>query len=174
MSIPRFTADDDHSAIQPAIEEFGCAVVTGLADPELRASITEELAPHMDAAKVAQEDDPEEFYPGKTRRISALVNYSPTITDNLILHPTTRSVCDHFLLPNSEYGYQLHVSAALEVGPGAREQILHREEDTFTYFPEPRPNIIMASMWAISDFRQDNGATLIVPGSHTWPADRKA
>ncbi len=29
-------------------------------------------------------------------------------------------------------------------------------------------------MWAISDFRADNGATLIVPGSHTWPADRQA
>jgi len=29
-------------------------------------------------------------------------------------------------------------------------------------------------MWAISDFRADNGATLLVPGSHKWPADRKA
>lgn len=71
-------------------------------------------------------------------------------------------------------GYQLHVSAALEVGPGAREQVLHREENSFTFFPLPRPNIIVASMWAISDFRADNGATLLVPGSHKWPADRKA
>ena len=29
-------------------------------------------------------------------------------------------------------------------------------------------------MWAISDFRADNGATLIVPGSHTWHAQRRA
>ena len=27
-------------------------------------------------------------------------------------------------------------------------------------------------MWAISDFREDNGAALVVPGSHTWSADR--
>ena len=29
-------------------------------------------------------------------------------------------------------------------------------------------------MWAISDFRADNGATLLVPGSHKWPEDRVA
>ena len=83
-------------------------------------------------------------------------------------------MCERFLIPNSEFGYQLHVTAALEVGPGAREQILHREEDSFTFFPVPRPNLIVASMWAVSDFRADNGATLVVPGSHTWPEDRVA
>jgi ectoine hydroxylase-related dioxygenase (phytanoyl-CoA dioxygenase family) len=29
-------------------------------------------------------------------------------------------------------------------------------------------------MWAVTDFRVDNGATLVVPGSHTWVADRVA
>jgi ectoine hydroxylase-related dioxygenase (phytanoyl-CoA dioxygenase family) len=51
--------------------------------------------------------------------------------------------------------------------------VLHREEDAFTFFPLPRPNLIVATMWAISDFRADNGATLIVPGSHRWDAERK-
>ena len=83
-------------------------------------------------------------------------------------------MCDELLLPNGEHGYQLHVTAALEIGPGARTQVLHREEDSFTFFPVPRPNLIVASMWAISDFRTDNGATLIVPGSHKWPEDRLA
>ena len=27
-------------------------------------------------------------------------------------------------------------------------------------------------MWAISDFTASNGGTQIVPGSHTWEADR--
>jgi ectoine hydroxylase-related dioxygenase (phytanoyl-CoA dioxygenase family) len=34
--------------------------------------------------------------------------------------------------------------------------------------------MIVASMWAITDFRADNGGTLIVPGSHKWPAEREA
>ncbi len=91
-----------------------------------------------------------------------------------MLHKEATSMCDHFLLPNSEFGYQLHVSAALNIGPGARAQVLHREEDSFNYFAKPRPNIILATMRAISDFRADKGATLVEPGSHTWPDDRIA
>ena len=28
-------------------------------------------------------------------------------------------------------------------------------------------------MWAVTDFSADNGATLLVPGSHKWGADRE-
>ncbi|MBT3734060.1 MAG: mitomycin antibiotic biosynthesis protein, partial [Gammaproteobacteria bacterium] len=111
-------------------------------------------------------------YPARTRRTTALLTRSNTVAEQLVPHPISTGGCDRFLLPNGEVGYQLHVTAALEVGPGAREQVLHREEDSFTFFPVPRPNLIVASMWAISDFRSDNGATLIVPGSHKWPAER--
>ncbi|HIG39479.1 MAG: phytanoyl-CoA dioxygenase family protein [bacterium] len=62
----------------------------------------------------------------------------------------------------------------MEIGPGAREQVLHREEDPFDFFPVPRPNLVISSMWAMSDFKKENGATLLVPGSHKWEADRKA
>ena len=173
MTIPRFKAGDDGGDIAAALGEAGCVVVTDLIDPAARQAITEEMAPHMAASKVIEDDDPTEFYPGRTRRVTALLTRSATVTDRLVNHAVTRQVCDRHLLPNGEYGYQLHVSAALEVGPGAREQVLHREEDSFTFFPEPRPNLIVASMWAISDFRADNGATLLVPGSHRWTAERK-
>jgi ectoine hydroxylase-related dioxygenase (phytanoyl-CoA dioxygenase family) len=173
MSIPQFPVDSSTSEIIQALGEAGCAVVTGMTDAKLRQSIVSELAPHLEHARIIEEDDPEEFYPGRTRRISALVARSPSVTDNLVAHPLSQQICETHLLPNGEHGFQLHVSAALEVGPGARKQILHREEDPFSFFPLPRPNIIVASMWAITDFRADNGATLIVPGSHKWPADRK-
>ena len=173
VSIPRFPADAKTDAIAAALGEAGCVVVTDMMDPALRASIADELAPHMATARVIEDDDPEQFYPGRTRRVSALVARSESVTDRLVTHPLSMGICDTHLAPNGEFGYQLHVSAALEVGPGAREQVLHREEDSFTYFPLPRPNIIVASMWAVSAFRADNGATLLVPGSHRWPADRK-
>jgi len=174
MSIPQFSADTPTTVLTQALEEAGCLVVTDLLADKQRAAIRDELAPHMAAVKNLDHDDPKEFYPGRTRRVSALVARSDTVTDQLIAHANSKQLCDAFLLPNSEYGYQLHVTAALEIGPGARTQVLHREEDSFTFFPVPRPNLIVASMWAISEFRADNGATLIVPGSHKWPADRVA
>ena len=170
--IPSFSAQADPSAIGDALDEAGCVVVTDLMEAAALQSITAELAPFMDQAEVS-EDDPEAFYPGKTRRVTALLARSPTVTDAMLPHAISMNLCDRFLLPNGSDGYQLHVTAGLEVGPGAREQILHREEDPFSFFPLPRPNLIVASMWAVSDFRADNGATLLVPGSHRWDADRK-
>jgi ectoine hydroxylase-related dioxygenase (phytanoyl-CoA dioxygenase family) len=57
----------------------------------------------------------------------------------------------------------------LVVGPGATVQVLHREEDGFQFFKVPRPNMVLASMWAVSDFTEANGGTHLVPGSHRWP-----
>ncbi len=174
MEIPRFSATASIDGLTDALEAAGCAVVTNVTSEATREAIRTELAPAMTAATVAHDDDPDEFYPGRTRRITALLARSATVTDELIAHPISKTACDAFLLPNSALGYQVHVTAALEVGPGARAQVLHREEDPFDYFPLPRPDLIVASMWAISDFRADNGATLLVPGSHRWPADRVA
>lgn len=172
MDIPVFTSSAATEEMLSALDQAGCMVVTGLLSEQARTSISAELAPHMANASVIEDDDPEAFYPGKTRRTTALLTRSNTIAEQLVPHAMATDVCDRFLLPNGEFGYQLHVTAALEVGPGAREQELHREEDSFQFFPLPRPNLIVASMWAISDFRAENGATLIVPGSHQWPAER--
>lgn len=172
MAIPSFTSDASSEILAEALENAGCLVLTDVLSVEKRRAIQNELAPHMASVKDLDNDDPADFYPGRTRRVTSLVARSNTVTDQLVVHPNSKRLCEDFLLPNGEFGYQLHVTAALEVGPKARAQVLHREEDSFTFFPVPRPNLIVASMWAITDFRADNGATLIVPGSHKWPANR--
>lgn len=173
MDIPSLPIETDPRVLAQALDVAGCLVVTGAAEVTERDAVKQELAADMSAAKVVDKDDPDQFYPGRTRRTSALVARSSTVGD-WVIHPCSMSLCDRFLLPNSEFGYQLHVSAALEVGPGSRQQILHREDDSFTFFPQPRPNLIVASMWAVTDFTADNGGTLIVPGSHRWAAGRQA
>jgi ectoine hydroxylase-related dioxygenase (phytanoyl-CoA dioxygenase family) len=154
-----------------ALDHAGCLVVTGLADQAARNAVVAELASHLEAAPL-KADDSAAFYPGLTRRVTALVARSEQVRE-LILHPTVTAICDHFIGPNAPDGYQLHVTAALDVGPGARAQVLHREEDAFTFFPLPRPHLVVATMWAITNFRADNGATLLVPGSHRWGPDRQ-
>jgi ectoine hydroxylase-related dioxygenase (phytanoyl-CoA dioxygenase family) len=171
ISIPRHAGTDPIDDMVAALDHAGCLVVTGLADDAARGALEAELQRHLEATPV-KADDPDAFYPGLTQRVTALVARSEQVRE-LVLHPTVKAVCDHFLGPNSPDGYQLHVTAALNVGPGARAQVLHREEDAFTFFPLPRPDLVVATMWAISEFRADNGATLLVPGSHRWDADRR-
>ena len=169
--IPRFSALEPIQAIAAAFDEHGCVVVTDAVSTETRAQIRGELEPILAAAPV-QRDDPTAFYPGLTRRAVALVVRSQTVRE-LVLHPTSLALASHHLSENCER-FQLHATAAVEVGPGARPQVLHREEDPFRIFPLPRPNLVIASIWAISEFTEANGATRVVPCSQRWPKDRVA
>ncbi len=170
--LPTMSTDTDMDEIAGALNQSGAVVVTGLLDKPRRDQVRSELAPFMAESRVLDEDDPSDFFPAKTRRLSALVTHSDT-TGELVLDPHAQELCDRVLLPNGEHGHQLHITAALEIGPGARRQILHRDHESFSFFPDPKPNIVLAAMWAMTDFRADNGATLVVPGSHTWEKARK-
>lgn len=172
MHVPRMPADANPDEIARVLQQAGCLVVTDMLDAGARQTLRSELYPLMMKARVIDKDDPAQFYPGRTRRASGLVAHSAAV-GRLVLDEHSTGLCDRILTRNSEFGYQLHVTAALEVGPGARRQVLHREHDSFTFFADPRPDLIVASMWAITDFREDNGATLVVPGSHTWPEHRQ-
>lgn len=171
-SIPVRSARDSVDDIASALDEAGCVVVADVLGSDVRERVTAELSPFVEAAPLVMADDPTSFYPSGTRRVTALVARSETVGE-IIVHPMMTALCDHHLGPGCDR-YQLHVTAALSIGPGSRSQILHREEDPFEIFPLPRPNLILASMSAISDFTSENGGTLLVPGSHRWGADRKA
>lgn len=180
-SIPRLSAKEPASAVAAALNDDGCVVVTGVIDESVRASFAREIAPWMESAdpnakldfKYDTPDGPVDFYPGHTRRVAAMLARSETFR-GFVTHPLMLSVCDAILKPNCD-AYQVHATAALMVGPGATVQVLHREEDPFRFFFSlPRPTLVVASMWAVSDFTAANGGTRLVPGSHRWPADRVA
>jgi ectoine hydroxylase-related dioxygenase (phytanoyl-CoA dioxygenase family) len=180
-SIPVISSNDcAAAALVAALERDGCAVVTGVTDRSTRDAITRELAPHLEKADPNAATDRNNkyfsnsagFYPGHTKRITGLVAKSETFR-SFVTHPMMLAACDAVLKPNCET-YQLHVGSALVVGPGATMQVLHREDDAYQFFKVPRPNLVLASMWAISDFSRANGATNLVPGSHRWPHGREA
>jgi ectoine hydroxylase-related dioxygenase (phytanoyl-CoA dioxygenase family) len=179
-SIPVVSANDSPSKVVACLERDGCAVVTGMIDRATREAIVGELAPQLEIVdpnaslnkQYKADGGTPNFYPGNTKRITALVARSETFR-TFVTHPLMLSACDAILKPNCTH-YQVHATAALKIGPGATEQVLHREEDPYQFFKVPRPRMILASMWAITDFSEANGGTRIVPGSHRWPQDRTA
>ncbi len=78
--------------------------------------------------------------------------------------------------PNCDH-YNLGSSVMLEVRKGNENQVLHRENAIYQpyigYIPKMR-EFVVSVMWAATDFTKANGATRLVPESHTWPEDRVA
>lgn len=55
--------------------------------------------------------------------------------------------------------------SSIAIGPGETEQPLHAD-DQLIPLPKPHVSIICNTMWALTDFTIENGATRVVPGSH--------
>ena len=172
--IPQVKAGSDPADMAEALDHAGCLVVTEACQTGVGDAVAEAMRPHLDSLpeEWIETDDPDAFYPGKTRRAIAIVERAEAAWP-LVTHPISTALCAHHLGPHCEH-HQLHVTGALEVAPGARAQVLHREEDTFPFFPIPRPNLILSSMWAVTPFTAQNGGTRLVPGSHRWEAERTA
>ena len=68
MSIPHFSNQAPAAEISQAFAEAGCAVVTDVISNGLRQSIVDQLSPHMSSVRVAEDDSPEDFYPGRDRK----------------------------------------------------------------------------------------------------------
>ncbi len=102
MPIPTMSAGSDSELIAEALDEAGCVVVTGLLDESARNSVSAELAPYMESVRVVQEDedDPARFYPGRTRRTSALVARSASV-GKLVVDSRSLDLCDRFLTPTA-------------------------------------------------------------------------
>lgn len=87
--------------------------------------------------------------------------------DAFIEHPLILAHLDRLLQPN----YLLSQAQLINIATDSPAQPLHMD-DGFYPWPRPRPAISAATVFAIDDFTEDNGATLAIPGSHLWREDR--
>jgi hypothetical protein len=94
---------------------------------------------------------------GKTRAVDAIVE-----------HPRVLALLDRLLMPN----YLLSQLQVINILPGEKGQLPHAD-DLFYPVPRPRPALSVSTIWAIDDFTHQNGATVVLPGSHRWGEGRE-
>jgi ectoine hydroxylase-related dioxygenase (phytanoyl-CoA dioxygenase family) len=163
------TADPD--AVHAIIERDGAVILERLLSAEIVARVNDEVGTVLDAA----DPDAELFNPimkafhgPRTKQVAGACALSPTFATEVMCHPLLLALCDRILLPSCAR-YQLNLGHLLQRGPGAEEQLLHRDEAVWSDVPKPAPELQMAAVIAFVDFTRENGATRIVPGSHRWP-----
>jgi ectoine hydroxylase-related dioxygenase (phytanoyl-CoA dioxygenase family) len=101
-----------------------------------------------------------------TQRIYALFAKSRAF-DAQAVDPLILGVLEQVLGP----GFQLSAPVGISIGPGEKAQVLHTDDGVYP-FPRPHRELVVNTMWALDDFTEDNGATVVVPGSHRWAGER--
>lgn len=102
----------------------------------------------------------------RTQRVYSVLSRT-RVCDRLVDNPRVLAVLDRLLMPN----YLLSALQAINIQPGESAQMAHHD-DGFYPIPRPREPLAAATIWAIDDFTADNGATVVVPGSHRWGKSR--
>lgn len=128
------------------------------------AQVLAETMPYIDATECGRDD----FTGRKTTRTGALVARSAGCRD-MVANRTIVAAAEEFLKPFCER-IQLHLTQVIRIRPGQPKQQIHRDRwawGTYLKGVEPQFNTI----WAISDFTKENGATQVCPGSLDWPDD---
>lgn len=161
-------ADTDTDAVVAALQRDGaCIVENVLSEAEVDVLLAE-LDPIIDASAFGQDG----FVGRRTRRSGALLAQSPA-SHALALHPLVLSAAQRYLEPWTRK-LQLMLTQTIAIGDGESDQLLHRDRLAWGgHIPrsiEPQLNTI----WAVTDFTEENGATRIAPGSHEWAGDREA
>ena len=126
-----------------------------------------ELDPFIQATEVGRD----RFSGTKTTRTGALIARSAKARD-MVMNQKIVKCAETFLAPFCER-IQLHLTQVINLKPGQGKQGIHRDRWAWgkrLHNLEPQFNTI----WAMTEFTQDNGATQVVPGSLDWPDDRKA
>lgn len=165
MPIRHFSADAEPEAIAAALAADGAAIVDGLVAPEVMDRARDELEPFMSASPTGADT----FSGKNTRRTGALIARSETCRElvmNEVVLGTVKTVLAHAT------NVQLHLTQIIAIGPDSEAQQIHRDQWAFDFFPFPSGYEVQCnSIWAMTDFTEENGATRIVAGSQA-AADR--
>jgi hypothetical protein len=173
--LKRLGLDAPFEDLMAAIADDGCVIVEDFISPDLMARLTGQLA--ADAQGVGPGADrvsPRmlEFWGNQTKRFTRLAARAPAfaeLLDHDLMHAWARSAL--------QGDYWLNTGQAMIVGPGEKQQVLHRDIGIWPGMADlgrHGPDVMVSILLALSDFTADVGATRGVLGSHLWDDFKQA
>ena len=164
--LERRPADTGIDELLEIVARDGAMILEGVLSRAQVDRALEELMPYVEATRPGRDD----FSGRHTTRTGALVARS-IASREMIMHPSVLGAARRFLAPYCER-IQLHLSQVIRIQPGQEAQLVHRDRwawGTHLDRLEPQFNTI----WALSEFRRENGATQVVLRSVDWPDTRR-
>ncbi|MBA2607834.1 MAG: phytanoyl-CoA dioxygenase family protein [Actinobacteria bacterium] len=166
MGLEHFPATASVEHVFAALQRDGAVIIDEVLDEPTLRGLRSELEPVL--AKTAP--GTEGFSGLNTRRFGSLIERTPS-TRQLVMHPLILDVTNRLL--SDATAIQLHLTQAICIGPNSPAQVIHRDQWAFDFFEFPSGYDVQCNtIWAITDFTEQNGATRVVVGSNHG-ADRQ-
>lgn len=166
--LQRLSAAEGPEKLAQLLRDDGAAIVEDVLDAAALEKLKSEIMPYVEATEPGRDD----FTGRKTTRTGALVARSAACRD-LVMHDLILGGANVFLKPFCER-VQLHLTQLIRIQPGQVKQPLHRDRLAWGGFLQDSIEPQFNTIWAVTDFTQENGATQVVPGSNKWEAGREA
>jgi ectoine hydroxylase-related dioxygenase (phytanoyl-CoA dioxygenase family) len=141
------------------IEADGYTIIENAIEPALVAALAEDL--ERLERELGAKPAGNSFEGENTVRIYNLLAYGGPfgeIPAHASVLPVVEGVLDDGCLVSS--------LSSIAIDAGERAQPIHAD-DQLIPLPKPHPPTVCNTMWAITDFTEPNGATRVIPGSHT-------
>lgn len=164
--IRSFAADATVSQVSDELLDNGCVIVEARCDKSTMDALHHELQPYLDSAPTGKTD----FAGHQSRRRNNLLRKSKTC-QTMAIDSLVVGVSEKILGPYCAR-IRLHVTALIELFAGEVRQGIHRDGSLYPV-RHPAPPMTLAAFWAYTDFTEENGATLVAPGSHMWAHERE-
>jgi len=148
--------------VAAVLAEDGAVIVDDHADLALLDRFDAEITPFVDATPTG----PDDFSGHNTRRTGALIARSPA-SHQLVMDPLVLATCGTVL--GHATSFQLHLTQVISIGPNEPAQPIHRDQWAYDFFTFPKDYEVQCNtIWALTDFTEENGATRVIPGSNHY------
>ncbi|MFJ8546198.1 phytanoyl-CoA dioxygenase family protein [Streptomyces sp. NPDC093586] len=173
QALTSVAVDTPAEEILKIVARDGGVIIKGLLTRDQIDRFNAEIDPPLQALRPGSTHENElvaEFHGSNTKRLTNLVTHSPTFRNEIIDHPLVHEISDRVFLEESGT-YWMTTAQVIEIGPGNKAQMLHR--DLENWFPfigmGPKgPEVTINFLVALTDFTEENGATRVIPGSNHW------
>lgn len=147
------------STYAASLQSEGYVIVPNIIDPEVMAALDVDLAKRFASTPFCEGP----FYGSKTKRFGRLLIRSPHAA-KLIQHELILAIVHELLKPWCDV-FQLNLTQAVELHPGSRAQVPHRDQDMWQGV-KGEVEYLVNVMWPTTHYTRETGATVIWPGSH--------